>query len=222
VIQRLSCYFLISKTKYPLKPGDTYDSAKLHSNQQHAMLLCSGDEDNAATKYVDEALKKGCLTVYLPINGDNNNNASHTSEMVSSERIAYEENVNRGNLLTLDIRTFYNYALAGDLQPFEELKVLIEEAIEERIASKGNDDDDEVIVVAEVAAELIRNEKFNECIAVEKWWQTTHSEWLHKGLKVNIICPHLIPMLDKSEFMHYKHALSSLHEIVVESESKRG
>jgi hypothetical protein len=188
------------------------------------MLLHSGDEDNAATKYVNEALKKGCLTVYLPINGDNNNNnASHTSEMVSSESIAYEENVNRGKLLTLDIRTFYNYALAGDLQPFEELKVLLEEAIEERIAFKGNEDDDEeVIVVAEVAAELIRNEKFNECIAVEKWWQTTHSEWLQKDLKVTIICPHLSPILDKSEFMHHKHAISSLHEIVVESESKRG
>jgi hypothetical protein len=34
--------------------------------------------------------------------------------------------------LTLDIRTFYNFGLAGDLQPFEELKVLIEEAIEEK------------------------------------------------------------------------------------------
>jgi hypothetical protein len=43
------------------------------------------------------------------------------------------------------MRTFYNFALAGDLQPFEELKVLIEEAIEERIASKGNEE--ELIVV---------------------------------------------------------------------------
>jgi hypothetical protein len=203
--------------KYPLKPGDTYDSAKLHFNQQHAMLLCSGDEDNAATKYVNEALKKGCLTVYLPINGANNDNTSHTSEMASSESIAYEENVNRGNLLTLDIRTFYNYALAGNLQPFEELKVLLEEAIEERVASKGNYDDDEVIVVAGVAAELNRNEKFDECIKVEEWWQKTHSEGLQKGLKVAIICPHLIPKLDKDEFTHYREAIASLHEIVVES-----
>ena len=183
------------------------------------MLLCSSDEDNAAAKYVNEALKKGCLTVYLPINGDYTNNASHLPEMASSESIAYEENVNRGNLLTLDIRTFYNLALAGDLQPFEELKVLLDEAIEERIGSKGSNDDDEVIVVAEVAAELIRNEKFNECIAVEKWWQTTCSEWLQKGLKVTVICPHLSPILDKSEFIHYKHELSSLHEIAVESGS---
>jgi hypothetical protein len=203
-----------------LKSVDTNDLTKLHFNRQHAMLLCSGDEDNAATKYVNEALKKGFLTVYLPINGDNTNNASHTSEMASSESIAYEENVNRGNLLTLDIRTFYNLALAGDLQPFEELKVLLEEAIEERISSKGNEAD-EVIVVAEVAAELNRNEKFDECIKVEKWWQKTHSEWLQKGLKVTVICPHLSPILDKSEFMHHKHAISSLHEIVVESESTR-
>lgn len=222
MLQHLSHYFFIDKTKYPLKPGDTYDSAKLHFNQQHAMLLCSGDEDNAATKYVNEALKKGCLTVYLPINGANNDNTSLTSEMASSGSIAYEENVNRGNLLTLDIRTFYNYALAGDLQPFEELKVLLEEAIEERVASKGNYDDDEVIVVAGVATELNRNEKFDECIKVEKWWQKTHSEWLQKGLKITVICPHLSPKLDKGEFSHYTQAISSLHEIVVESESKRG
>jgi hypothetical protein len=124
--------------------------------------------------------------------------------------------------LTFDTRTFYNFALAGDLQPFEELKVLIEEAIDERIASKRNVAIEEliVVVVAGVAAELNRNEKFDECINVEKWWQKTHSEWLQKGLRVTVICPHLIPKLDKSEFMHYKQAISSLHRIVVESESK--
>jgi hypothetical protein len=207
--------------KFPLKPGDIYDSAKkLHFNRQHAMLLCLGDEDNAATKYVNEALSKGYLAVYLPINGANNDNTSHASEMASSESIAYEENVNRGNLLTFDTRIFYNYALTGNLQPFEELKVLIEEAIEEkRIASKRNELKEEVIVVvvAGVAAELNRNEKFDECIKVEEWWQKTNSEWLQKGLKVSTICPHIRPKLKKDEFTHYRQAIASLHEIVLES-----
>ncbi len=97
------------------------------------MLLCSGDEYNAVTKYVNEALKKGCLTVYLPTNGDNNNKASHTPEMASSESIGYEENVNCGNLLTFDTRTFYNFAVSWEPRTFEELKVLIEEAIEKRL-----------------------------------------------------------------------------------------
>ncbi|MGH9990422.1 MAG: hypothetical protein ACREAS_08300, partial [Nitrososphaera sp.] len=57
-----------------------------------------------------------------------------------------------------DIRTFYNFELAGEMQPFEELKVLVEEAMEEqqkirRIASKINDKDVEetnAVIVAGV------------------------------------------------------------------------
>jgi hypothetical protein len=202
-----------------LKPVDTF-SANLSFHQQHAMLLYSSDEDNAATKYVNEALKKGYLTIYISINGD-------TSKIAPLESIDYEENVNQANLLTFDTRTFYKFALAGNLEPFEELKVLLEEAIrEKRIAYKRNEDDDEeeelnVVVVAGVAAELNRNEKFDECIKLEKWCQDTHSEWLQKGLKVTVICPHLNPKLGKGEFAHYKQAISSLHEIVVESPSER-
>jgi hypothetical protein len=54
------------------------------------------------------------------------------SKIALSENRDYEENMNWGNLLTFDTRTFYNFALAGNLEPFEELKVLIEEAIEEK------------------------------------------------------------------------------------------
>ncbi|HEU0145029.1 MAG TPA: hypothetical protein VFQ47_09615, partial [Nitrososphaera sp.] len=112
----------------------------------------------------------------------------------------------------------YNSALAGDLQPFEELKVLIEEVIEEkRIASKGKDEEELiVVVVAGVAAELNRNEKFDECINLEKWWQKTHSEWLQKGLKVSMICLHPSSILNKNQFMHYKQAISSLHHITLD------
>ncbi len=63
-----------------------------------------------------------------------NSNAAHISE-IESEIINYEENVNRGNLLTFDTKAFYNSALAGNVQSFEELKILLEEAVEERIAS---------------------------------------------------------------------------------------
>ncbi|MDQ3968849.1 MAG: hypothetical protein M3275_10700, partial [Thermoproteota archaeon] len=76
----------------------------------------SNDEDNATANYVNEALRRQ-LTVYVPINTDNN--SSHLSKKVS-EIINYKDNVNRGNLLTLDIRSFYNFVLAGNMQPFEE------------------------------------------------------------------------------------------------------
>jgi hypothetical protein len=35
---------------------------------------------------------------------------------------------------------FYNFALAGNLEPFEDLKTMMEKAIKERVASKSNDE----------------------------------------------------------------------------------
>ena len=191
-----------------MEPVNASGSAKLPFHQ-HTMLLYSNDEDKAFTKYVNDGLSRGHLTVYVPINTDNS--ASHISK-IASEIVNYEDDVNRGNLLTLDIRSFYNFALAGDLQPLEELKIMLEDAIKERIVYEKND---EVIVVVGIAAGLARNQKFDESVNVEKWWQKTHSEWLRKGLKVTIICPHSSAMLDKSQFVHYKQAISSLHDITL-------
>jgi hypothetical protein len=192
------------------EPTNTYDSTRLPF-QQHALVLHSADNNKAATKYVNEALSRGQLTVYVPVNTDNNNNTSHSSE-IESGIISYEDNVNRGNLLTLDIRSFYNSALAGNMQPFEELKTLLEEAIKERIASDKND---EVTFVSGIGGTLASNQKFDECINAEKWWQKTHSEWLQKGLKVSMICSHPSTVFDKSQFAQYKQAMSSLHSTVV-------
>jgi hypothetical protein len=196
-----------------LDPLNASGSAKLPFHQ-HAMLLYSNDsnddEDKAAAKYVNEGLRRGYLTVYLPINV---HNIPHESKIVS-EIMDYEENVNRGNLLTLDIRSFYNFALAGNMQPFDELKTMLEEAIKERIVSKSSD---EIILVMGVVGGLAENQKFDECLNLERWWQKTHSEWLQKGLKVTIMCPHPSPILDKNQFMHYKQTISSLHDITLDA-----
>jgi len=178
------------------------------------MLLYSNDdedEDKAAAKYVNEGLRRGYLTVYLPINTPDTSDLSK----IMSEIVDYKENVNRGNLLTLDIRSFYNFALAGNMQPFDELKTMVEEAIKERIASKKSND--EIILVMGVVGGLAENQKFDECLNLERWWQKTHSEWLQNDLKVTIICPHPNPILDKNQFIHYKQTISSLHDITLDA-----
>jgi hypothetical protein len=98
------------------------------------------------------------------------------------------------------------------MEPFDELKTMVEEAIKERIASKSND---EIILVMGVVGGLAEKQKFDESLNLERWWQKTHSEWLQKGLKVTIICPHPSPILDKNQFIHYKQTLSSLHDITL-------
>jgi hypothetical protein len=103
------------------------------------------------------------------------------------------------------------------MEPFEELKIMLEEAItERRIASDKND---EVTFVSGIAGSLATNQRFDESIAAEQWWQKTHSEWLQKGLKITMICSHPCTIFDKNQFMHYKQAMSSLHQIVVDPSS---
>jgi hypothetical protein len=199
-----------------LEPADTYAAPKLPF-EQHAMLLHSEDEgaeNEAATKYVNEALSREHLTVYAPINTDNDDTA-HIAEL-TSQIVNYESHVNRGNLFTFNTRSLYNHMLAGNMEPFEEFKILIEEAIKERIEFGRND---EIIFVSGIAGVLARNQKFEESINAEKWWQKTHSEWLHKGLKVTMICSHPSTIFDiksQQEFMRYKQAMSSVHEIVMD------
>jgi hypothetical protein len=99
------------------------------------------------------------------------------------------------------------------LEPFEELKTIVKKAIK-KVASKSND---EIILVIGVVGGLAENQKFDECLNLEKWWQKTHSEWLQKGLKVTIICPHSSPILDKKQFSHYRQTISSLHDITLDA-----
>jgi hypothetical protein len=94
---------------------------------------------------------------------------------------------------------------------------LLEDAIKERIASDKND---EVIFVSGIARTLTTNQKFNESVNAERWWQKTYSEWLQKGLKVTMICLHPSPILNKNQFMDYKQAISSLHDITLDSISR--
>ena len=95
--------------------------------------------------------------------------------------------MNYGNLLTLNVRSFYNSVVEGNMEPFKELKVLLEEAIKERILSGKNG---EVTFVSGIGGTLAINQKFDKSIDAEKWWHSTLSEWLQKCLKVMLICSH--------------------------------
>jgi len=94
-----------------LGPFNTSGSAKLPFHQ-HAMLLYSNDsddEDKAAAKYVNEGLRRGYLTVYVPINTYDTSDLSK----IISEIVDYKENINRGNFFNFRHKIiFYNFALA--------------------------------------------------------------------------------------------------------------
>jgi hypothetical protein len=188
--------------------GILKDSVELLS-RQHAMLLYANDAiaDTAMIKYVNEALKKGHLVVYIPI--------SFEASKMASEIENYEENVKRGNLFTLKTTPFYESAIRGSMDVFEELKIILEEVIQERNQSRK---DDKIILHFGCAADLTQNDKFEESMMVEKWWQSTHSEWMDKGLNITLLCPHSNTKLKENQMANYKEKMASLHTITKEAE----
>jgi hypothetical protein len=180
------------------------------SCREHVMLLYDNDyeRNEVAVNYINEALKNSQLVVYASVDADD---ASYMTK-VSSKIMNYKENMEHGDLLVLSLKPFYKRALTGDLEAFKDFKELLEEIVQERtLAGRKN----EVLIVADCADNLSRNEKFDECVYVEIWWQSTHLEWQKNGLNITVICPHPRSILEKNPFVQQKQRISRQHSLTV-------
>lgn len=182
---------------------------------QHLMLLYSTDEtrNEAAIDYINQALRQGQFAVYASVD------AKDTLHMnkIASKIIDYKGNIERGHLLLVRLYSFYERALTGDLAPFDDLKAIIEEIIKERIAAGKTA---KAVVVADCADMLSRNEKYDECLLVERWWQNTHSAWQEKNIEITIVCPHSSNMIEQMSIVQHRRQLSRLHSLTVSAISK--
>ena len=179
------------------------------------MLLYDADDgrDEAAANYINQALKQGQLAVYASVHADD---SVHMSK-ISSKITDFKENIERGCLLVVRLHSFYERALIGDLEPFYDLKAILEAILEERIAAGTTA---EAVVVADCADMLSKNEKFDECIFVERWWHNTHSGWLEKNVRINVVCPHQSRAFLQKPFMHRAQQISRLHSLTVSAINK--
>jgi hypothetical protein len=167
--------------------------------------------NEAALRYVNNGLKNSQLVVYASVDADD----PSFMAKISSKIRGYKKNISQGNLLILKLREFYERALAGDLDAFKDLKALLEEIVRERATSGKNE---EVLIVADCADNLSKNKMFDESLFVERWWQNTHLEWVEKGLKITIVCPHPSSVLEDGLFLHHKNEIASQHTMTLRQE----
>lgn len=186
-----------------------------NKSAQHLMLLyVTHDERNeSAVNYINEALSRGQLAVYATVHAKDD---AHMNN-ISSKIINFEENRDQGNLLIVRLHSFYERALTGDLEPFEDLKAILEGILEERVTAGKKP---EAVVVADCADTLSFSEKFDECILVERWWHNTHSEWLENSLMITVVCPHPSIVLEQKAFAHHKRQIARLHSLTLAAIAK--
>lgn len=185
------------------------------SAPQHLMLLYrdAKERNDAAIDQINQALKNGHLAVYASVLA---NDPVHM-EKFSSNIPDFREHVEQGNLLVVRLHSFYERVLTGSLEPFEDLKAIFEEILKERI---DRDKAAKAVVVADCADMLSRNEKFDECVFVERWWRDTHSDWLKRNVEINVVCPHPATVLEQEHFAVQKRQISGLHSLTVDAISK--
>ena len=145
------------------------------SCNQHAILLCESDSSRnlTAAKCINQGLKGDQLCIYASVNAYDVSHLTKISSLIDS----YKENVEKRNLLIVNLKPFYNSALVGDLRPFNEFKIQLQEELKKREDNRKNKD---VFIIADCADNLFINQQFDQCEMVENWWHGIYIRWLHK------------------------------------------
>lgn len=177
--------------------------------REHVMLLYDSDDERnaAAARYINEGLKSGQLCVYASVGALDSTSKRHTSQ-ISSSIVDYEDNVNRDNLVVVDFKPFFESAQKSEFGLFLQLKARLEEMLKQRIADgKG----DRMLVFADAACTLSENGEFDECVALESWWQNAYYEWRSNNQNITVICPHPSKVLD----VHSKGRIANVHSLTL-------
>lgn len=177
--------------------------------REHVMLLYDSDDERnaAAAHYINEGLKSGQLCVYASVGALDSTSKRHTSQ-ISSSIVDYEDNVNRDNLVVVDFKPFFESAQKSEFGLFLQLKARLEEMLKQRIADgKG----DRMLVFADAACTLSENGEFDECVALESWWQNAYYEWRSNNQNITVICPHPSKVLD----VHSKGRIANVHSLMI-------
>src|SRR5215217_2794467 len=188
------------------------------SRNQHVILLYESDSsrDLIAAKCLNQGLKEGQLCIYASVNAYELSYLTKISSLIED----YEENLNKRNLLIVDLKPFYDSALVGDLAPFKEFEMQLQYELKKREDANKNKD---VLVIADCVNNLFINQHFDQCEMVENWWHDIYIKCLQQQGKeqrsqFTVICPYQALLLDKNPFNQHKHQISHNHSITIDTE----
>ena len=90
------------------------------STNAHIILIYENqfDLDNAISTYINEGLKRGQICVHASVSLANEGYLENFSSQITN----YQENLEKGNLVVVDLVPYYINAMVGNLESFNKLK----------------------------------------------------------------------------------------------------
>jgi hypothetical protein len=184
--------------------ADNYNELVNPSPNSHIILLYEDqtDLDSAIAEYINIGLIKGQLCVHASVHL---NNTGYLQNFLS-KIIDYEENLEKGNLVLVDLAEFYIDAITENLQSFDKLK----DDLVGRVKDNPDRIDKHVRLTADCATFLLKNKHFEQSINLEKWWH-------QKPFEGSYVCPYPKSLLNQIPFNYYLFKLFHSHDVVIDT-----
>ena len=180
-----------------LNPSANAHIILIHENQF--------DLDIAIATYINEGLKRGQLCIHASVSLANEGYLDNFSTQITN----YEENLEKGNLINVDMAPHYVNAMAGNLETYDNLKAEITSIV----GKDKNRLDKYIRITGDCTTLLLKNKHLEQCIQVEEWCN-------QNPLEGSILCAYPKSLLNQFPINVCISRLFHSHDIIVDSNGK--
>ena len=163
------------------------------------------DLDTAIATYINEGLKRGQLCIHASVSLANEGYLDNFSTQITN----YKENLEKGNLINVDMAPHYVNAMAGNLETYDNLKAEITSIV----GKDKNRLDKFIRITGDCTTLLLKNKHLEQCIQVEEWCN-------QNPLEGSILCAYPKSILHQFPINVCISRLFHSHDIMVDSNGK--
>jgi hypothetical protein len=163
---------------------------------------------NNSLRYIDEGLRQDQLCVYLSMH----NLEKDHPKTILSQIPNLKKNQEKNFMAIQNSDDYYINAACDNLKLFENLK---KEIFEKAILGNTK----EIRIICDIPNFLFRNKHFDQCIALEEFWDQTIEE-LNKrhGLNVSLLCLYNSNNFQNTPFKYHIYRINDNHSIICDSD----
>jgi MEDS: MEthanogen/methylotroph, DcmR Sensory domain len=163
---------------------------------------------NTILQYIDEGLRQNQICVYLSMN----NLEKDYPKTILSEIPNLKKNEEKNFMIIKNSDDYYISAVCDNLKPFEDLKRQI---FEKAILNNKK----AVRIVCDIPDFLFRNKHFDQCIALEEWWDQTIEEMNKRhGLNISLLCLYNSNNFQNTPFKYHISRINDNHSNICDSD----
>lgn len=188
-----------------LQPNQTMNFLLDPAPHNHVILVYDheADREDAISQYLNEGLRRNQLCVYASVFVRDQGHMERLASKIKN----YQDHLAKGSLIVIDFTPYYIAAMSEDFSLFEGIKEMVNQKVKDR-------DDKYVRLAGDCVSFLFKNKHFEECLALEGWWQ-------QKPFDGCYLCPFPKSLFESYPYSSHKHSLCVVkHDVAIDTEGK--